>query len=259
MTQDIVEGDTDDPKVLDIRFRMMKNFIATLAFSQGVPMMAHGDEVARTQKGNNNAYAQDNEITWMNWTLDERRKDLLEFTRKVFAIRQANPVLRRRHFFSGEQVHEDGHKDLTWYRPDGREMEHHDWHDGRQVIGMLVHGASTDETDLRGRPILGETMLMLLNGGGDEVKFKLPVLDEAGVWVHLLDTARPEHHLIDAGYVSLAPHSMQLLRHGYDRRKLSDGTVAAVVSSVTEAIAPRAFAAQQAAVEANSPSGGKTE
>ncbi|HEX2121675.1 MAG TPA: glycogen debranching protein GlgX, partial [Thermoanaerobaculia bacterium] len=91
------EGETDDQEIVDVRFRSMKNFLATLAFSQGVPMIAHGDEIARTQGGNNNAYAQDNEITWVSWELDERRQELLEFSRKVFAIRQAHPVLRRRH------------------------------------------------------------------------------------------------------------------------------------------------------------------
>src|ERR671939_2084197 len=115
------EGETDDPNILDARYRAMKNFLATLAFSQGVPMLAHGDEVARTQKGNNNAYAQDNEISWMNWDLDERRRQLLEFTRKVFALRHSNPALRRRHFFRGQEV-PNSLKDLTWVRPDGQEM-----------------------------------------------------------------------------------------------------------------------------------------
>jgi glycogen operon protein len=215
-----VEGETDDPEILDLRFRQMKNMLATLAFSQGVPMIAHGDEIARTQKGNNNAYAQDNELTWMHWELDERRRDLLEFTRHVFAIRQANSVLRRRHFFRGQRVTEDGHKDLTWIRADGREMEHGDWHHGgRQSIGMLVQGVATDETDSRGRPIMGETMLMLLNGGDAEERFALPVLDEDGVWVLLLDTASAEPHAATTGSVVLQPHSTQILRHGYERRR----------------------------------------
>jgi isoamylase len=229
-----VEGETDDPRILDIRFRMMKNFLATVAFSQGVPMIAHGDEIARTQRGNNNAYAQDSELTWMDWEQlerDPRRQELLEFARRVFAIRQANPVLRRRHFFRGQEVTVEGHKDLTWYRPDGREMTLDDWHDGeRRVVGMLVHGEATDETDMRGRPIKGETMLLLLNGGDDARRFRLPPLADRGGWMSLLDTAGVEQGGPAPAQVTLAPHSLQLLRFGGPRRRLADGANAAVAS-----------------------------
>jgi glycogen operon protein len=224
-----VEGETDDPAILDARYRMMKNFLATVAFSQGVPMLAHGDEIARTQRGNNNAYAQDNELTWMDWDLlarDPRRQDLLDFAQRVFAIRQANPVLRRRHFFRGTEVTVEGHKDLTWFAPDGTEMTHRDWHDrSRRAVGMLIQGVATDEMDMRGRPIRGETMLLLLNGGAEAVRFALPVLDEEGVWVHLLDTAEAEHPASEGDEVALQPHSLQLLRHGGDRRR--SGEIAA--------------------------------
>src|SRR3712207_438098 len=147
-----VEGETDDEVILEKRRRAMRNFLASLALSQGVPMISHGDEVGRTQRGNNNAYAQDNEISWVHWDLDDRRRALLAFTRKVFAIRHLNPVLRRRTFFRGQVMDHAGVKDLTWIRPDGQEMRQENWDDQiTHALGMLVHGEATDETDDRGR------------------------------------------------------------------------------------------------------------
>ena len=224
-----VEGETGDERVLEDRYRAMRNFLATLAFSQGVPMISHGDELARTQGGNNNAYAQDNEISWMNWELDDRRRELLEFTRKIFAIRHLNPVLRRRTFFRGQPVDHAGVKDLTWIRADGREMEEGDWNGGAaHALGMLIHGESTDETDDRGRPIHGDTMLLLVNASPDEMQFTLPVIAggeggreqhrRGGVWTTLIDTARHEPRRIAEGVVGVAGYSMLLLRFGRERR-----------------------------------------
>jgi isoamylase len=214
-----VEGETEDERVLDLRFRSMKNFLATLAFSQGVPMISHGDEVARTQKGNNNAYAQDNELTWMNWQLDDRRKELLEFTRKVIAIRQSNPVLRRRHFFRGHSVGDTGIKDVTWLHPDGAEMTESDWRDaGNHALGMLIDGDATDETDARGRPSKGDTLFLLLNGGGTAVEFSLPAQEVKGQWVTLVDTATREPDAVDDECITLQPYSLVLLRYGRERR-----------------------------------------
>ena len=122
----------------------MRDFMATLAFSQGVPMLSHGDEIARTQGGNNNAYAQDNEISWVNWELDDRRQALLEFTKNVFAIRHAHPIFRRRHFFRGAPLKEGAPKDLMWVRPDGQEMTEQDWQNSHgRVLGALVNGDAT--------------------------------------------------------------------------------------------------------------------
>src|SRR6185295_17338146 len=112
---------------LDGRFQVMRDFIATLAFSQGIPMLSHGDEIARTQNGNNNAYAQDNELCWVHWELDDRRKQLLDFTRRCFNLRHTHAVLRRRHFFRGEPTIKGGPKDLSWIHPDAREMTGDDW------------------------------------------------------------------------------------------------------------------------------------
>src|ERR1043165_2579894 len=174
-----IEGETTDTKIVDIRFKLMRDFIATLAFSQGVPMLSHGDEIARTQCGNNNAYAQDNELSWMHWDLDDRRKQLLAFTRKCFNLRHTHAVLRRRHFFSGEPTIKGGPKDLCWIRPDGEEMTDADWHDSNtRCVGMLIYGEATDETDDRGRPIKGDTLLLVLNAAEQRVEFATPKIVE---------------------------------------------------------------------------------
>ncbi|MGH7717303.1 MAG: glycogen debranching protein GlgX, partial [Gemmatimonadaceae bacterium] len=173
-----VEGPTHDPTIIAGRERAKRNFLATLAFSQGVPMISHGDELGRTQDGNNNAYCQDNEITWVNWDLDERRLALLDFTRQVFGIRHANPVLRRRAFFHGQAVHPSGVKDLSWLHPDGREMTDADWHDPEDsALGMLIQGEATDEIDDRGRPLRGDTLLLLVSNSDVERRFVLPSLE----------------------------------------------------------------------------------
>ncbi|MEO6879280.1 MAG: glycogen debranching enzyme, partial [Gemmatimonadaceae bacterium] len=215
-----VEGDTTDPDVLDARFRLMRDFIATLAFSQGVPMLSHGDEIGRTQHGNNNAYAQDNELTWMHWgELDDRRSLLLAFTKKCLALRHTHAVLRRRHFFRGEPTIKGGRKDLSWIRLDGQEMTDRDWQDTENhALGMLIYGDATDETDDRGRPIKGETILLLVNGGNDSVTFTMPAIEGDGAWAELIDTAQRELRVIPSGVTLVEPYSLLLLRYGEDRR-----------------------------------------
>ncbi|HEV2671944.1 MAG TPA: glycogen debranching protein GlgX, partial [Gemmatimonadales bacterium] len=183
-----VEGQTDDPAIRDARYRAMRNFLATLALSQGVPMISHGDEIARTQRGNNNAYCQDNEVTWVDWNLDAERRALLDFARRMFAIRAANPVLRRRTFFHGQVIEHPGLKDLTWLRADGAELREADWEDASaHSLGMLINGDATDETDDTGEPIKGDTMLLLVNAGAADIDFVLP---DHGGWSALIDTAR---------------------------------------------------------------------
>jgi glycogen operon protein len=201
----------------------MRNFLATLIFSQGVPMISHGDEIARTQKGNNNAYAQDNEISWMNWELNDDQKRMLGYTQRLVALRQANPVLRRRQFFRGQSVSSEGHKDLTWIRPDGQEMTQQEWDNPKNhTLGMLIHGNATDETDDRGRPIKGDTMILLVNGGDQPVTFKLPHIDGEGMWLEVVDTAKEETHALSSGEATLQAYSMQLLRFGSNRRVIAE-------------------------------------
>jgi glycogen operon protein len=202
----------------------MRTFLATLAFSQGVPMLSHGDELGRTQRGNNNAYAQDNELTWIDWNLDDRQKQLAEFLRKVLAIRQTHPVLRRRHFFRGAPLPGSQNKDVTWLHPSGREFTADDWHNSSaQAFGMLLDGAATDEVDERGHAVSGDSLLMAMNAGEESVTFTLPVLDSQKIWVVMVDTARDTMPTVRKNTVVVEPHSLLLLRFGADRRIAKDG------------------------------------
>jgi isoamylase len=208
-----VEGPAAATQIVRLRDRIKRNLLATLAFSQGVPMLSHGDELGRTQAGNNNAYCHDGPLTWINWTLDPLQRELLNFTRAVFAIRAANPVLRRRTFFSHEAEGGDQFPDLTWLRPDGSKMTADDWEDpANHVMGMLIRGEASNETDQRGRRLSGAPILFLLNAGGRTKPFTLPSMIGPGSWLSLLDTAHPvsESTLVN---VTLAPHSLMLLRH----------------------------------------------
>jgi glycogen operon protein len=233
----------------------MRNMLATLAFSQGVPMLSHGDEVARTQRGNNNAYAQDNETSWVDWALSDWQQDMLAFARRVVAIRHANPVLRRRSFFRGRPIGAEGAKDLTWLRPDGREMTEADWRDGsRRVLGMLISGEAADETDDRGRPVKGDTMLLWLNGGFDAVACTAPALPDAGTWVSLLDTARDDDapRVLAGDALTVDGFSLVLLRHGAERRLALSG------ATTEGAAAVNALAVGGGAVLAELTAGGAT-
>jgi glycogen operon protein len=211
------EGPTESARVTAIRERAKRNFIAALLLSQGVPMLLGGDEMGRTQSGNNNAYAQDNEITWFDWDLDQPRRDLLQFTRDVVDIVRSNPVLRRRSFFRGRPVAE-GVKDVMWIRSDGAEMTDDDWSDARlHHLGMLIPGPGADEVDERGRPVFGDTLLLLVNGGARSRFFLMPALEEQGMWQEILNTARPGRRVVRKPGVPLVAHSLVLLRHGVEQ------------------------------------------
>jgi isoamylase len=198
--------------VVRMRERIKRNLLATLAFSQGVPMLSHGDEVSRTQLGNNNAYCQDSAISWVNWHLSPQSTELLEFTRKVFALRLQHPVLRRRTFFRHEPSNGIAGKDLTWLRPDGTEMTDANWSDeSNHVLGMLIRGEVPEETDEQGRPLSGDSLLLLLNGGARSKQFALPVMDRSGKWIELLDTAHEAPRTIREDGVHLTAHSLILL------------------------------------------------
>jgi glycogen operon protein len=197
-----------------MRERMKKNLLATLLLSQGVPMVVGGDEMGRTQHGNNNAYAQDNEISWIDWDPSSKDRELLRFAREVVRIREDNPVLRRRTFLTGRPIEGSGTKDLSWLRPDGGEMQEGDWGDTENhVLGMLLHGRATDEVDERGRPSFGQTVLMLLNGGTRSRPFTLPKLDDPGSWRMLINTAQPGQRVVKTESVNLVAHSFVLLRY----------------------------------------------
>jgi glycogen operon protein len=183
------EGETDNAEILELRERQKRNFLTTLMVSQGVPMLCHGDELGRTQRGNNNAYCQDNELTWLDWTLDERRRALLEFTQRVIALRNEQPVLRRRKFFSGGYVRGSGLKDIVWFRPDGQEMTGDDWnHPESRALGMMLGGDAIPTLDEQGEPIVGDTLLVLTNAYDKALDFVLPAIEWGECWEVLIDT-----------------------------------------------------------------------
>ncbi len=214
-----IEGPTEDPQILELRRRQQRNFLATLFLSQGVPMLWGGDEMGRTQRGNNNAYCQDNELSWIDWGLDDVDRDLLEFTRRLVQIRRQQPVLRRRKFFQGRRIRGSEVKDLTWFRPDGAEMTDAEWQDAKlSALGLRLAGDAIDEHDPRGNRIVGDTLLILLNAGVEPVDFRLPGNGRSAAvrWQPLLDTAEPtvtERPCRAGGEVlQLEPRSLLLCR-----------------------------------------------
>ncbi|MFP5318231.1 MAG: glycogen debranching protein GlgX [Acidimicrobiia bacterium] len=185
-----VEGETDDPTVVDLRRRQQRNFLATLFLSQGVPMLLGGDEMNRTQHGNNNAYCQDNELTWFDWDLDADAKELLEFTRRLITLRREHPVLRRRSFFQGRPIHGSGLADIGWFGPDGKEMTEQQWLGGRvSALGMFLNGHEIAEPGLRGERLVDDSFLVLLNGGHENVPFNIPDEKWAQTYELIIDTA----------------------------------------------------------------------
>jgi isoamylase len=185
-----VEGPNDDPAVNALRARQKRNFLATLLLSQGVPMLLHGDELGRTQQGNNNAYCQDSEISWVNWDRLGEEKELVAFVRKLIAIRQNHPVFRRRNFFQGRSIKGAGIKDILWFRPDGREMPDEEWNqEHARTLGLFLSGSAVDEIDERGQLITDENFVLLMNAHHEEVPFTLPTAASGMVWNSLLDTS----------------------------------------------------------------------
>ena len=185
-----VEGATSDAKVLALRDRQMRNFMVTLLLSQGVPMICAGDEFARTQRGNNNAYCQDNKISWLNWQWSDAQRDLFEFVKMLIRLRGEQPVLRRRQFFQGRPIRGSEVKDVSWLEPSGQEMTDEAWNAGFvRCLGMLLAGDQIDEMDERGQHVQADTLLLLLNAHHEAIPFTLPQHTN-GWWDLVLDTAR---------------------------------------------------------------------
>jgi len=188
-----VEGDTDDPAIRALRARQMRNFLASLMLSQGVPMITAGDEIARTQRGNNNAYCQDNEISWLHWDLDADKHALLRFTQRVIALRRAHPVFRRRDFFQGRPLYGSDVKDVHWYKTDGNEMTQEDWERGQaRSLCVYMVGAALQERDARGVPVRDGNFLLLFNASHRGQRFKLPLDGGTIRWRLVLDTSLTE-------------------------------------------------------------------
>lgn len=185
-----VEGPTDDSEVLTLRGRQQRNFIATLMLSQGVPMLSHGDELGRTQQGNNNVYAQDNDLSWIDW--EHADQPLIEFTAAVAKLRAEHPTFRRSRFFDGRPVRRgegDPVPDIVWLRPDGSTMEPEDWDAGfGKAIGVFLNGEGIRERDRRGERILDRHFIVLFNAHDDAVEFSLPMHEFSPEWEVLIDT-----------------------------------------------------------------------
>ena len=185
-----VEGPTDDPAIGALRARQKRNFIATLMLSQGVPMLLAGDELGRTQRGNNNAYCQDNEISWVDW--ENADEDMLEWTRRLIDMRRRHRVFRRRRWFQGRPIHGSGVTDIGWFRPDGTEMDDEDWRVGfAKSLGLFLNGERIDSTDPRGDPVVDDSFYILFNAHHDRLDFTTPGEEWGKRWLKILDTFDP--------------------------------------------------------------------
>jgi len=193
-----VEGPTDDPKINALRERQRRNFLATLFVSQGVPMLCGGDEFGRTQNGNNNAYCQDNEISWLNWQKrDEKQQVLLEFTKRMIQLRRDHPVFRRPKFFQGRRIRGSEIKDVMWFNPGGNEMSDEEWASPfARCFGMLLSGDTIDVLSFTGEPIRDDTFLFLINAHYEPIPFLLPGQEHLE-WQLILDTATDEGFLAE--------------------------------------------------------------
>ena len=213
-----VEGPTVDPAVLALRGRQMRNFWATLMLSQGTPMIAHGDEIGRTQGGNNNAYCQDSAVAWMDWSLVDTNADLLAFARAVTTLRRNHPVFRRRRFFDGEPIRSAGEvRDLAWLSPDGREMTHDDWNaDFHRCVAVFLNGDAITAPGLRGERVVDDSFLLCFNAHDETVEFVMPPTDYAREWTATLDTNHPrgegDRVLNDGETLAVPARSLIVLR-----------------------------------------------
>jgi glycogen operon protein len=212
-----VEGDTDDPAVLELRERQKRNFLSTLFLSQGVPMILHGDEMGRTQRGNNNGYCQDNDRSWMDWSQRDENLALLGFTRRLVALRAAHPVLRRRRWFQGRAIHGSGVVDIAWFRPGGEEMGDDDWQTGwAKALTVFLNGDALPPGD-RGERVADDSLLLLFNAHHEALDFCVPGRPFGRLWETVLDTARPleaegDRRLEAGSALALPARSLTVLR-----------------------------------------------
>ena len=212
------EGDTDDEEIIELRYRQQRNFLTTLMFSQGVPMIAHGDELGRTQRGNNNAYCQDNELSWINWDLDEHDHNLLRFTRHLIHLRRDHPVMRRRRFLEGpaKRGGESELGEIEWFTPAGTHMTEEEWNQPWARSTMVFYnGDAIREPDADGRPILDDDFLLLINAAPEPVNFTLPDAKYGQVWHTVVDTAGEDEDrdYLSGDTVHVGPRTALILRN----------------------------------------------
>jgi isoamylase len=242
-----VEGPTDDPKVLELRSRAQRNFLATLLLSQGVPMILHGDELGRTQNGNNNTYAQDSEISWVHW--DKVDRPLVDFTAAVARLRRNHPTFRRKRFFTGTTVRtasaEGGERlnDIVWLHADGRPMEGDDWTAaGARFVGMYLNGHGIAGTNAVGEPIVDDHFLLYFNGGDSAVAVTLPPEEYSAAWDVVIDTAgaTTDDETRHAGaMLKVESRSVVVLREHAEPEAAPDHSVAASVAALVEPAKPQ--------------------
>ena len=227
-----VEGDTDDEAVLALRKRRAKNLMATLLVSQGVPMILHGDEMGRTQQGNNNTYCQDNELSWVDWELDEHQEEMLWFTQRMIALRREHPIFRRRRFLQGVVREDAGSvlKDVEWLGTDGEPMTEEEWNDPQnKCLTMFLNGSAIPEPNSRGERIEGDSALVVFNASGNDVDVVLPSEEYGAEWEVVLGTGDTIDvgSVFDAGQQVVRPgHSMLILMRppetGEDEERAAD-------------------------------------
>jgi glycogen operon protein len=219
-----VEGPTDDPGVRALRARQKRNFLTTLLLSQGVPMLLAGDEMGRTQRGNNNAYCQDNEISWVNWAVrDEDDQALIDYVRALTSLRAEHPVFRRRRFFRGQSIRGGRQRagDIAWFTLAGEEMTGEDWDAGfAKSLTVFLNGRAISEPDRRGARIQDESFLMMFNASEHDLAFTVPPRRYGQRWAMMLDTAMPvadfdrDRDVKPGDTMTVINHSIQLLHRG---------------------------------------------
>ncbi len=211
-----VEGHTDQPEIRRLRSQQQRNLLTTLFLSQGVPLMLSGDEIGRTQRGNNNPYCQDSPLTWIDWQAAD--EPLLRFVQQLIALRAKHPIFQRRRWFRGHQLPNADLKDISWHRPDGAEMQEHDWHNSQaRALGIFLNGNAQLGKDRYGRPVHDDSFYLLMNGHPDSLNFEMPQILGSFQWQQILDSARlgSEFETFDArpsSMVPLAERSIVLLR-----------------------------------------------
>ncbi|MEA2589111.1 MAG: isoamylase, partial [Actinomycetota bacterium] len=215
-----VEGPTDDPQVLALRATQMRNFLATLMLSQGIPMLVGGDEMGRTQQGNNNAYCQDGKISWYDWDLAATNAEQIEFTRRLIELRFAHRIFRRRRWFEGRSIRGSEERDIAWFTPQGAMMTEKDWNVGyAKSICVFLNGEAMAEPDARGERVIDDTFLWLVNAHFEPLAFALPPDEWGSSWTRVFDTSEPRGGFDEDGLIygageelKVKPRSQVLLR-----------------------------------------------
>ncbi|HMG05803.1 MAG TPA: glycogen debranching protein GlgX [Chthoniobacterales bacterium] len=219
------EGPTDDPEVKELRARQRRNLLTTLLLSQGVPMLLAGDEWARTQNGNNNAYCQDNELSWLAWEHNAEQQELLEFTKKLIQLRRDHPVFRRPKFFQGRRIRGSEIKDVMWFNPGGNEMSDEEWASPFvRCLGMLLSGDTIDVLTFEGEPIRDETFLFLINAHFEPIAFVLPGQEHLE-WMLMVDTSE-EHGFLPEPLKFASGDDVEVVGRGMKLLKLASGAQA---------------------------------